>query len=82
MAKDYDDRNRGALFSERDRKTKDTDRDYSGTLDVEGVQYWISGWIKESKKTGQKFLSLSIKPKEANSGGGSIKRDMDDEIPF
>ena len=76
--------NTGALFRD-DRKSSETDRDYSGTLNVDGVDYWISGWIKESKK-GTKFLSLSVKPKEPKaedfSSGASPKRDMDDEIPF
>jgi hypothetical protein len=79
----YDDTNKGALFSERGRKSKDTDRDYSGTLNVEGKDYWLSAWIRTSKKTGQKFMSLSVKPKEEKTtGSGAVKRDMDDAIPF
>jgi hypothetical protein len=77
----YDNCNRGVLFSERGKKATDTDRDYSGTLDVEGVAYWVSAWIKTSKK-GTKFLSLSLRRKdEKTTGGGSPKRD-DSEIPF
>jgi hypothetical protein len=79
----YDNTNRGVLFSERDKKTKDDDRDYSGTLNVEGREFWLSAWIRTSKK-GNKFLSLSVKPKEekTSSSRGSVKRDRDDEIPF
>jgi len=78
----FDNTNRGVLFSERDKKTKDDDRDYSGSINIGGCEFWLSGWIKVSKK-GQKFLSLSVKPKDdARSGGGSITRDMDDSIPF
>jgi hypothetical protein len=29
---EYDNRNRGVLFNERDTKAKDDDRDYSGTI--------------------------------------------------
>jgi len=25
---------------------------------------WVSGWLKTSEKTGNKFMSLSVKPKE------------------
>jgi hypothetical protein len=84
MTKQYDDTNRGVLFSERDRKSKDDDRYYSGTINVEGREFWLSAWIKTSKKTGQKFLSLSVKRKDdtASSGSGATKRDMDDAIPF
>jgi hypothetical protein len=79
----YDNTNRGVLFSERDKKTKDDDRDYAGTINIEGTEYWLSAWIKTSK-AGAKYMSLSVKPKEerASSGAGSVKRDMDDYIPF
>jgi hypothetical protein len=78
----YDNTNRGVLFSERDKKTKDEDRDYSGTINIEGTEYWLSAWIKTSKK-GTKFLSLRVKPKEEKTtGGSSVKREMDDAIPF
>jgi hypothetical protein len=81
----FDNTNRGAIFRD-DGKTKETDRDYSGTLNVEGTEYWVSGWLKTSAK-GVKFLSLSIKRKEAptrenkkpaHASGGFY----DDSIPF
>jgi hypothetical protein len=59
----YDDTNRGAIFRNADKQSE-TDRDYSGTINVGGVEYWLSGWVKTSK-AGQKFLSLSVKPKAA-----------------
>jgi hypothetical protein len=74
----FDNNNRGALFKD-DKKSKDTDRDYSGTINVDGTEYWVSGWIKTSKK-GTKFLSLSVKPKTEAAGGGPVA--MNDEIPF
>jgi hypothetical protein len=60
--KAFDETNRGTLFRE-EQKEKETDRDYSGSINVGGTDFWLSGWIKESKKTGKKFLSLSVKPK-------------------
>jgi hypothetical protein len=79
----FDNTNRGVLFSERDKKSKDDDRDYSGGINIEGREFWLSAWVKTSKK-GNKFLSLSIKPKDErqSAGGGPRKRDVDDEIPF
>jgi hypothetical protein len=74
---EFDNRNRGALF-EDDRKQNEDDRDYSGSLDVGGVAYWISGWVKTSK-TGKKFLSLSVKPKVE---APSRKPNMEDQVPF
>jgi hypothetical protein len=58
----YDNRNRGVLFGD-DKKADEGDRDYSGQLDVDGVEYWLSGWVKTSSKTGKKFLALKAKAK-------------------
>jgi hypothetical protein len=69
----FDDTNRGALF--REQKEKETDRDYSGTINIGGVEYWLSGWVKTSKK-GTKYLSLAVKPKDAPAADQT----MDDEI--
>jgi hypothetical protein len=83
----YDDTNRGALFRDAD-KQKDGDRDYSGTINIDGTDYWLSAWIKTSAK-GTKYMSLSVKPKDEKARGGPRKSvaedlddDLDDEIQF
>ena len=83
MEKKFDDTNRGALFRD-DNKSKDTDRDYSGILDVDGREFWMSGWLKTSKK-GIKYLSIAIKPKDEidkTKPKASRADEMSDEIPF
>lgn len=57
----YDNTNRGALFK-NDRKEKDSHPDYKGSINVDGVDYWLSAWLKEGQKG--KFFSMSIQPKE------------------
>jgi hypothetical protein len=74
----FDNTNRGALFKD-DKKAKDTDRDYSGSINVDGVEYWVSGWIKTSKK-GTKFLSLSVKPKDAPLNKSKPAEELNDEF--
>ena len=59
---DYDNNLRGVLFKNND-KQKETHPDYKGSVMVDGVEYWLSSWIKTSKK-GDKFMSLSVQPKQ------------------
>lgn len=58
---EYNNDNRGALFR-NDNKKEDTHPDYSGTINVEGKDFYISAWVKE--KEGKKYFSMSVKPKE------------------
>jgi hypothetical protein len=60
----YDNTNRWTL-NKNDRKEKDTHPDYKGKLNVDGVDYWIDGWIKEGNNG--KFISGSLKPVEQRS---------------
>ena len=90
---DYDNTNRGVLFK-NSRKAADTHADYTGTLNINGVDHWISAWIKEGKNG--KFFSLSIKPKNGTSERPEQKAadfkeavrrnfpdaDLDDGVPF
>ena len=80
--KRFDDTNRGVLFRD-DKKSKDGDRDYSGSINVGGTEYWLSAWIKTSK-AGRKFMSLSVKPKNetAVTNGKSRSEDMNDSVGF
>ncbi len=59
---DYDNNLRGALFK-NDRKEKDTHPDYKGSCEIDGTEFWVSAWIKQSK-AGAKFMSLSFEAKE------------------
>ncbi len=58
----YDNTNKGALFKNSD-KDSDSHPDYRGNINVGGREFWLSAWIKTSKK-GDKYMSLSVKPKE------------------
>ena len=80
MAKEFDNRNRGALFKNKDKKTDDHP-DYTGKLNVGGAEFWLSAWLKTSK-AGQKYMSLSVTPAEQKTRRKPDPADMDDEIPF
>lgn len=54
----YDNTNRGALFPNK-RKTKANHPDYTGKIDINGTEHWVSGWLKTSK-SGMQFVSISL----------------------
>jgi hypothetical protein len=56
--------NSGSLFPNK-RKEKESHPDLTGTLDVEGQQFWINAWSKTAKTNGEEWLSISIRPKDA-----------------
>lgn len=90
---EYDRTNTGAIFKNDMEGKSDKAPGYGGSINVEGVEYWVSAWLKEGKKG--KFFSLAIKPKEERqerresarqdkpaSGGGSFRDDDLGDVPF
>ena len=91
----YDNTNRGVLFK-NDRKEKDTHPNMKGSINVEGVEYWVSAWTKEGSNG--KYMSLSVTPKEQTQTAAQavqqvappqrqqqaapVVDDLDDSIPF
>lgn len=52
---------------------------YTGTLNVDGVLYFIDTWVKETEE-GEKFLSFAVKKR--NKQEGAAKLDENDDIPM
>lgn len=59
----YNNTNKGALFPSKN-KTTDNYPDHRGSLNVNGVEYWVSGWNKDTAKG--PMISLSVQPKNLN----------------
>jgi len=81
--KTFDNTNKGTLFK-NDNAKKETDPVYKGQLNVGGTEYWLSAWVKESKKDGKKFFSLSLTPKDRDVNQPTRREpppDLDD-VPF
>ena len=80
---EYDNTNRGRLFK-NDRRTKETQPTHKGDLNVNGVEFWLSAWSKTSQ-AGNKYLSISVAPKEEQSAPApqsTMADDFDDDVPF
>ena len=67
MTQQYDNMNKGTLFK-NDKNGNEKWADLRGSINIEGVEFWISGWYKVSgpnaKTPGEKFVSLSVQRKQ------------------
>lgn len=94
----YDNTNTGSLFR-NDKDGNEKRPDYRGSINCGGVEYWVSGWIREAgpntKRAGEKFLSLALEAKEAKldppvaaapkpaaTKSGNSVADLEDDLPF
>jgi hypothetical protein len=89
MTKEYDNTNSGILARNK-RKEKDSHPEYTGSVNVDGVEYWLSAWVKEgkpgSKLDGQKYFSLALSRKDAPQTSSTAKpgpgKEFLDDLPF
>ena len=72
--------NSGVLFK-NDKGDNPKRPDYRGSIAVAGVDYNISGWIRESKKSGDKFLSLKVEAKDAYKTRTAGPRKAEPKLP-
>jgi uncharacterized protein (DUF736 family) len=77
---DFDNTNSGALFK-NDKRTNDRQPQYRGRINANGVEFWVSAWVKKSRN-GANFMSLALTPVEEQVESGASDVDFDDDIPF
>lgn len=56
--------NSGALFR-NDKRETEKHPEYTGKITIEGVEYYLSAWVNESARTGQKYFAIKATPKAA-----------------
>jgi len=82
----------GSLFRNERRET-DEQPTHKGSCKLDGVEYWISGWVNtagpNAKNPGLKFFGLRFQEKDngfSHAPRSSEKvgqaNDFDDDIPF
>tara|TARA_R100000458_G_C8207411_1_gene196033 strand:- start:438 stop:665 length:228 start_codon:yes stop_codon:yes gene_type:complete len=73
---DYDNTNKGAIFTNKYKEEGDNKPDHVGDINVEGKDWRIALWEATSKK-GNKYLSARItEPREQENSNNS------DDVPF
>ena len=76
--------NKGILGKNKD-KSKETHPEYQGQINVDGVEYWLSAWVKTNSKDNSKFFSLSLTPKDRDVQAPTrrdVQPEEDSDIPF
>lgn len=64
----YDNTNRGAMWPNAD-KASEKHPDFKGSLDVNGREYWVSGWRrKEGANPAAPLITFTIEAKQQDSG--------------
>ena len=76
MAKYEHKPNSGSAFK-NDRKQKETHPDFTGTLNVEGQEYWLSIWTNKDRKPP---ISVSIKKKDPMPQQSTPADDGEDDL--
>ena len=85
---DYDNNNRGAIWG-NDKKVKDTQPDFTGSILVDNKDYFISGWKRKadaSPKSPALSLAVTLKDQQpqqsAPAQSPSIGNNDLEDIPF
>lgn len=60
--------NRGAVWLNTNKQS-DTHADYTGSINVEGKEYWLNMWEQEPEGNQPNYkFSVTLKRKKSNSG--------------
>jgi hypothetical protein len=64
MDKEFDNTNRGAIWR-NDKKTTEKHPDVTGTINVDGKDYWLSGWTKGATDSAKApIMKFAVTPKD------------------
>lgn len=84
---DYDNTNTFSLFK-NDKGDNLKRPDYKGKVNIDGREFWLSGWIRTSKDGNTKFISGATQPVEVQEQAKAAPAqqtkiaDLDSDLPF
>lgn len=90
MNQPYDNTNRGAIWKNERMRPDKQDADFTGSINVDGVDYWLNGWRRKADaKPEAPAMSISIRRKEVAPTSHQPPAPVaianayaDDDIPF
>ena len=84
----YDNTNSG-MMARNERRDTDKHPEFTGSINVEGTDFWLSAWVNEGKAggkmEGKKYFSIKLTRKEGGSSTSRPASDssfVSDDIPF
>lgn len=85
---EYDNTNRGAIWPNDRMREGKQDPEFTGHLNVDGVEYWFNAWKrKPDAKKGSPSLTFSVSRKDQNRAPNPQSQpepepDFSDDIPW
>ena len=83
----YDNNNRGSIWKNKDRQ-KETQPQFKGSAEVNGVEYWVAGWLRKADANPMApAMSFRFEAKEQQTAKSQptqapVNNGFDDDIPF
>ena len=84
---EHDNTNRGAIWPNKKKET-DNHPDFTGSVNVSGVEYWVSAWKRKADANPKApSLSFSVKakddaPQSSDPAAYDDKFNPDTDVPF
>lgn len=87
MSNQYDNSNRGAVWKNQKMREGKRDPHFTGSINVDGVEYFISAWKNDKQGDNQPVLTLSVRKDDRNDqpsyqSANTAPVDVNSEIPW
>ena len=81
MTQQYDNTNKGAIWKNEDKQS-DTHPDFKGSINIEGVEYWLSCWKRDPNGNPKApALKFSVKRKDEVHAQGMQQAQQAQQAP-
>jgi len=73
------------ILSRNKKPQSDKSGEYTGSAEIDGVDYWMSAWVRESEHG--KYFKISFQKKDPQAAAGEesqvpVNEEQDPDVPF